>query len=513
MTETNNIPSQRIDKSDIVKLEKGKIAPNAIDIEDAVIGSIIIDKKGVDDALMLIKNPAVFYKESNKVIFTAIQALHLKNEPIDLVSVNAQLRSTKELEAAGGDWNLITLTQKISSSAHIEYHCRLLLQFYVKRQMIRDAAETMAKAYDADADIFDLLGDASLKLDSLIEQTSTGRGDTLMVAALNQVEKRIELVSSKSINEISGVHTGFKKVDLSTGGWQPSDLIIIAARPGMGKTSLVMKGVLDCVKSNVPVGFISLEMSTVQLVTRMVACNSHFHLKQLFRDGFSKTKYFEQFMMIKAEMSKYPVYWDDNSSDLMDVMAKIRLWVRKFGVRKVVVDYLQLMSFSQLKKNGNREQEISTITRNLKKLAKELNIPIILLSQLSRDLEKRGDKRPMLADLRESGAIEQDADVVAFIYRPSYYKLEPDDDMAAMGANAEFIIAKNRNGDLGRKGLFFDENKTKFMDPDDRLDTDRQDAMMYAEAEGNVIKPLPTPTASEAFGALIVGNDNDDTPF
>lgn len=485
----------------IINLEKGKLPPQAVDLEEAVLGALMIDSGCLDEVMAVLKNSDIFYKDAHKQIFGAVKELYFKNEPIDILTVSKQLKKQLKLENVGGDYYLISLTQRISSSAHTEYHARILIQEFVKRQMIKLASEMIAEAYDDDKDIFDLLTKATAGIDSLNDQTAVGSNDTTHKEALQKIQDKIEILSARNSDEISGLHTGFKQLDLVTSGWQPTDLIVIAARPGMGKTSFILKTMLDNVKNDIPVGIVSLEMSTVQLTTRMVACNSHFHLNQLFRQGFEHTKYFQQFFDIKQKMEKYPAYYDDKSTDVYDVIAKIRKWKRVYGVKMVMIDYLQLMSCKSLGKNSIREQEISTITRLLKRLAKELNIPIILLSQLSRGVEDRGgDKRPMLKDLRESGAIEQDADVVAFIYRPSYYGIEPDDHMISLGANSEFIIAKHRNGSLDRIGLFFDENKTKFMDPDQREKQDQEDKEMINDV-------IPVVSAAEAFEPPVNPNE------
>ncbi len=455
----------------VIELEKGKLLPSAIDIEEAVLGAMMISPNGAHECLSIIKSPEVFYKNENASIFKAIQKLYHEGNPIDLLSVSSTLLKMGELYSIGGDIYLIQLTQKISSSAHIEYHCRIILQYYIKRKMIFDNAELSALAYDEEKDVFELLAQAARNMDSLIEQTSTGVSDLSMKEGLTRIGRRIEVLSSNRGDELSGCFTGFKKLDAITNGWQNSDLIVIGARPGMGKTSLVLKTMLENVKQNIPVGFISCEMSSEQLMTRMVACNSNFDLNQLLRTGFNESIYFEEFIILRGKMEKYPAYFDDQSFDVYDVIAKIRSWHRKFKIRMVIIDYLQLMTCKFLKKNSIREQEIATITRSLKLLAKELNIPIIVLSQLGREVESRADKRPLLKDLRESGAIEQDADLVAFIYRPSYYGIELDDVMLSQGANTEFIIAKHRNGSIDRKGLFFDESKTKFTDPQDNYES------------------------------------------
>lgn len=459
------------DSNRVIELEKGKLLPHAIDIEEAVLGAMMISMNGTHECLLILKSPEVFYKIENVSIFKSIQKLYQEGAPIDLLSVSSSLRTMGLLNSIGGDIYLIELTQKISSSAHIEFHCRILIQYYIRRKMIFDNAELSALAYDEEKDIFELMAHAERNIGSLREQTSTGVSDLSMKEGLTRIGKRIEVLTLKKSNELSGCFTGFKKLDVITNGWQNSDLIVIGARPGMGKTSLVLKTMLENIKQNIPVGFISCEMSSEQLMTRLVACNSNFDLNQLLRTGFNESIYFEEFIILKGKMEKYPAYFDDQSSDLYDVIAKIRFWHRKFGIRMAIIDYLQLMSCKLLNKNSIREQEIATITRSLKRLAKELNIPIIVLSQLGRGVDNRVDKRPLLNDLRESGAIEQDADLVAFIYRPSYYGIELDDAMLSQGANTEFIIAKHRNGSIDRKGLFFDESKTKFTDPQDNYES------------------------------------------
>lgn len=453
--------------SRVIELEKRKLLPNSIDIEEAVLGAMMISMNGAQECLLILKTPDVFYKIENANIFESIQKLYQDGNPIDLLSVSSTLRKMGLLEMIGGDIYLIQLTQKISSSAHIEYHSRLLLQYFIKRKIIFDNTELMAMAFDEEKDVFELISLATSKINSIIEQSATGVSDLSMKEGLTRIGRRIEVLSSKKSDELSGCYTGFKKLDAITNGWQNSDLIVIGARPGMGKTSLVLKTMLENVKQNIPIGFISCEMDSVQLMTRMVACNSNFDLNQLLRTGFNESIYFEEFINLKSKMEKYPAYFDDQSFDVYDVISKIRFWHRKFWIRMAIIDYLQIMSCKSLAKNATREQEIATITRYLKRLAKELNIPIIALSQLGREVENRADKRPLLKDLRESGAIEQDADLVAFLYRPLYYGIELDDEMLSQGANTEFIIAKYRNGSIDRKGLFFDESKTKFTDPQD----------------------------------------------
>lgn len=458
-------------KPQIIQMERGMMPPQAVDIEEAVLGALLIDSENVlDEVLMIIKTSEIFYKENHRLIFDAIKELHKNDTAIDLLTVAKQLEKTKAVETVGGYQFLVSLTQKIASSAHIEFHARILLQEHIKRSVIQIAADCMKKAYDQGTDIFDLLAMLSKETDQLNETINTGQSADTIKTSLDKLRERLVVLSTRDTNQITGVKTGIKRLDQITNGFQPTDLIIIAARPGMGKTSFILKTLLENIKANVPVGVFSVEMSCQQLVTRMVAINSHFHLNQLFRNGFEKQEYFHQYDNLQQQMESYPVYFEDKKSEIYDVIAQARIWVRKHSVKIILIDYLQLLSWNSGGKSTIREQEISFITRKLKALAKELNVPIVALSQLSRAVEERSDKRPQLKDLRESGAIEQDADLVAFLFRAGYYHLQVEDDILEAGGNSEFIIAKHRNGSLDRVALFFDENKAKYMDPSEFRD-------------------------------------------
>lgn len=466
MEQPRKYQAKKVEKTQVINLERGKLIPFSLTTEEAVLGALINDANCIDECLLILKTPEVFFKEHHKVIFEAITDLYANNELVDLVTVSARLRSMNKLELAGGDMYLIDLTQKISSSAHIEFHARLLQQFYIKRQLIRDASQMLSKAYDDDKDSLELLNEWGDSLDNLNEQISSGRKNISYAEGLDLVEKRVEFLTHKSPEEVTGARTGFNVIDQFTGGYQPGELIVEAARPGMGKTAKMLKCALENARIGSGVGIISAEMSAVQLITRTVAIDTNFHLTQLTKKGFEKKEYFATLSTNKHRMKGFPIYIDDAASpDIRHVQATLRMWKRKFDIKIAIVDYLQLLSDSS--KSGNREQEIASISRKLKGLAKELNIPVIALSQLSRAVETRGSsKRPMLSDLRESGAIEQDADMVTFIYRPEYYNIEVDDELLEMGANTEIIFAKYRGGAPGTTiGLHWQGDKTKFEDP------------------------------------------------
>jgi replicative DNA helicase len=413
-----------------------------------------------------------------------------------------------KLELAGGDFYLIQLTQKISSGAHIEYHSRIVLQKFISRQTIIFSELIINLAYDDATDIFELLQRWQNEFDKVTDFISTGRTTVSFPTALDNLLKEVELLTSnKQEVKLVGVNTGFKSINKYTGGYRNQDLIIKAARPGMGKTANVLKTAIENCKLNIPVGFISLEMSIQQLTARAVAIDTNFHLGQLLKKGFEHNEYFQTYRNHQERMNKYPFYVDDSGkTDITDVVITAKLWKRKYDIKLLIVDYLQLMTDKSSK--GNRENEIGNISRRLKRLAKELDIPVIALSQLSRAVETRGSsKRPMLSDLRESGAIEQDADIVEFIYRPGYYKIDIDvDDYDASlqplinaGADTEIIFAKYRGGSIGTTMLKWVGDKTKFvdvMDEDDKVDYINES---YTE--------LPKPTVNEAFDSYNQVND------
>lgn len=454
---------------DVIALEKGKLPPQVTDFEEAVLGAMMIDKKGIDEVIDILQ-PEAFYKEGHKYIFEAIDQLFVGNQPIDLLTVSAQLRKNAKLDMAGGDAYLVSLTQKISSSAHIEFHSRVILQKFIQRSLIRISNEIIEDAYDETTDVFDLLDKAEAKLYEVTQGNIKKSSETAQ-SLVAQAKKRIEEISTKE--GLSGLPTGFHKLDELTSGWQPSDLIIIAARPGMGKTAFVLSMARNiAIASGAGVAFFSLEMSSVQLITRLISSETGLSSEKL-RTGKLEKHEWEQLNVKVKDLERAPLFIDDTPSlSIFDLRAKARRLASQYGIKLIVIDYLQLMTAGGSQKGGgNREQEISTISRNLKALAKELDIPVIALSQLSRAVETRGtSKRPLLSDLRESGAIEQDADIVSFIYRPEYYKIEEWDDefRSPTAGQAEFIVAKHRNGGLDNIRLKFLGMYGKF----DNLDED-----------------------------------------
>lgn len=487
------IPAKKFKKSSVINLEKGKIPPQAIDLEEAVLGAMMIDKKGVDDVIDIL-HPEAFYKEAHQHIYEAIYTLFQNSEPTDLLTVANQLRKTAKLELVGGDFYLIGLTQKVASSAHIEFHGRIILQKFIQRKLISISAEIIEEAYDETVDVFDLLDNAETKLFE-VTQGNLKKGSVDAHGLVNQAIKKIQEISNQK--GMSGVATGFTRLDELTSGWQPSDLVILAARPGMGKTAFVMSMAKNmAIEFGTPVAIFSLEMSSVQLITRMISSETGISSGKL-RKGDLEPHEWEQLNVKVKNLSKAPIFIDDTPSlSIFDLRAKARRLASQHGIKIIIIDYLQLMTAGSAA-NGNREQEISMISRNLKALAKELNIPVIALSQLSRAVETRGgSKRPLLSDLRESGAIEQDADIVSFIFRPEYYGITEwdDDDRSNCEGQAEFIVAKHRNGGLENIRLKFIGHLALFADLDDGIGNEFQSKMNNEISESNFAKP------EDAFG-------------
>ncbi len=493
-------------KGTVISLEQGKIPPQAVELEEAVLGAMMIDKKGVDDVIDII-HADVFYKPAHQYIYNAIFKLFENSEPIDLLTISNQLRKDERLESVGGDFYLINLSQKVSSAAHIEFHARIILQKFIQRRLISISSEIITNSYDETVDVFDLLDEAETKLFD-ITQGNLKKSSEAAGNLVSQALKKIEEISNSE--GMSGIASGFSKLDNLTSGWQPSDLIIIAARPGMGKTAFVMSMAQNIsIKFDIPVAIFSLEMSSIQLITRMISSETGISSEKL-RKGNLETYEWEALSAKVKNLSNAPIFIDDTPSlSVFDLRAKSRRLVSQHGVKIIIIDYLQLMTAgSSTKSIGNREQEISTISRNLKALAKELNVPVIALSQLSRAVETRGgSKRPLLSDLRESGAIEQDADIVSFIYRPDYYGLTEwdDEERSPCEGQAEFIIAKHRNGGLENIKLRFEGRLARFTDLDEGFETEFQSSMNQEN-----VTPGNFTSTSDAFGKM---DDDEDVPF
>jgi replicative DNA helicase len=504
MEKTTPVAGKKIDKSRLISLEKGKIPPQAVELEEAVLGAMMIDKKGIDDVIDVLSSDA-FYDQKHQEIYATIYELFQNSEPIDLLTVSNLLKKKGKLEFVGGDFFLIRLTQKVASSAHIEFHARIILQKYIQRKLISISSEIIENAYDESTDVFELLDDAEAKLFE-VTQGNLKKSSEAAGSLVKQALKKIQEIGNSE--GMSGLQTGFTKLDALTSGWQPSDLVIIAARPGMGKTAFVISMAKNmAIDFNHGVAVFSLEMSSVQLITRMISSETGLTSEKL-RKGNLEPHEWEQLNVKVKKLSDAPIFIDDTPSlSVFDLRAKARRLVSQHGVKIIVIDYLQLMTAGG-KAGGNREQEISMISRNLKALAKELAVPVIALSQLSRAVETRGgSKRPLLSDLRESGAIEQDADIVSFIFRPEYYGMTEwdDDEHTPCEGQGEFIVAKHRNGGLDNIRLKFTGHLAKFSDLEEGFSSEFQSSM-NADFPDDVF-PDQRIEPKDAFG------DDGDMPF
>jgi replicative DNA helicase len=505
MEKTTSLTAKKIDKSRIISLEKGKIPPQAVELEEAVLGAMMIDKKGIDDVIDILSSDA-FYDSKHQEIYAAIYELFQNSEPIDLLTVSNLLKKNGKLEFVGGDFFLIRLTQKVASSAHIEFHARIILQKFIQRRLISISSEIIENAYDESTDVFDLLDEAEGKLFE-VTQGNLKKSSEDAGSLVKQALKKIQEIGNQE--GMSGLATGFTKLDALTSGWQPSDLVIIAARPGMGKTAFVISMAKNmAIDFNHGVAVFSLEMSSVQLITRMISSETGLTSEKL-RKGNLEPHEWEQLNVKVKKLSDAPIFIDDTPSlSIFDLRAKARRLVSQHGVKIIVIDYLQLMTAGG-KAGGNREQEISMISRNLKALAKELAVPVIALSQLSRAVETRGgSKRPLLSDLRESGAIEQDADIVSFIFRPEYYGMTEwdDDEHTPCEGQGEFIVAKHRNGGLDNIRLKFTGHLAKFSDLEEGFSSEFQSSMNRDFSED--VFPDQRIEPKDAFG-----DNSDDVPF
>lgn len=458
-----NSASNQMKNLEILGLESGRKPPQAIDIEEAVLGALLLEPNSVSDVLDML-NPDCFYKEANRKIFKAISNLASVHAPIDIYTVSQELKKTDDLEEVGGAYYLSQLSMRIGAAAHLDFHTKVLLQKYIQRELISISYDVQKQSYDDTLTVDDLLDSTQQRLFNLAEKNMKKETQSIK-DVLNDAIDELQAVQERT-DGLSGVPSGYTGIDRVTYGWQPSDLIIIAARPAMGKTAFVLTMARNMsVEHKVPVAVFSLEMSSVQLVKRLMVSETGLSAEKI-RGGKKLEEYeWTQLNDRINLLSQAPLYIDDTPSlSVYEFRSKARRLVSSAGVKLIVIDYLQLMTGPPELK-GLREQEVSSISRSLKAIAKELNVPIIALSQLSRAVETRGgSKRPQLSDLRESGAIEQDADIVMFIHRPDYYGMA--EDQTEVG-KTEIIIAKHRNGEVCDVNMRFRNSEVRFVDETD----------------------------------------------
>ncbi|MBT8221364.1 MAG: replicative DNA helicase [Bacteroidia bacterium] len=460
--------SIRNDDLDLGALSVGKLQPQAIPLEEAVLGALMLDKDAIAIVLDII-NEESFYVEGHQMIYRAMRNLFDRSQPIDLLTVSEELKKIGKIETIGGPYYLVELTNKVASAANIEYHSKIIAQKHIQRELIKVSGKTIKDAYDDTTDVFTLLDETEQGLYD-ITQNNLSKNYEKMGSLARKALKELEEMSEKE-DTLLGVPTGFNDIDNLTLGWQPSDLIIIAARPSMGKTAFTLALARNAaVDYKIPVAFFSLEMSNLQLVHRLISMEAEIE-SQILRSGKLEEYQWQQLQTTIEQLGEVPLFIDDTPAiNIFELRAKCRRLKKQHDIKLIVIDYLQLMTASTEGKSMNREQEISTISRSLKSLAKEINVPVIALSQLSRAVETRGgSKRPMLSDLRESGAIEQDADIVSFIYRPEYYDILEDEEGNSLKGVTEIIVAKHRNGATDTIKLRFINKFAKFTNYEDPI--------------------------------------------
>ncbi len=448
-------------------IDLGKVPPQATDLEEAVLGAIMIEKDAILSVIDVLK-PESFYKETHQKIYKAIQDISSRHEPIDLLTITEELRRTDTLEEIGGAVYIAQLSSKVGSAAHLEFHSKIIAQKYIQRELIRVSSDIQSRAFDDSIDVDDLLDYSEMELFKVAEgniKRETSPINLLVKEALKKLEE-----AGQREDGLSGVPCGFSELDRMTSGWQQSDLIIVAARPSMGKTAFVLSMARNmAVEHDRSVAFFSLEMSSGQLVNRLIVSESEIPHEKI-RNGNLSAHEWAQLTVKISDLQNSKIYIDDTPAlSIFELRAKCRRLKAQYDIDIIIIDYLQLMS-GPTDARGNREQEVSTISRSLKAIAKELDVPIIALSQLNRSVETRGGyKRPQLSDLRESGAIEQDADMVLFIHRPEYYGFLEDEEGNSLVGLAEIIVAKHRNGAVGDIKLRFRKEQAKFSDLDDNF--------------------------------------------
>lgn len=452
-------------KADITSMIYGKIPPQANELEEAVLGAIMLEKDKMAEVLEIIQSPDCFYVNAHQKIYAAIRSLFDKGMPVDLLTVTEELRKNSELELVGGAYFLTKLTMNVVSSAHVEAHARIVMEKFIQRELIRISGEVISSAYEDSTDVFDLLDQAETGLYEITDKHLRKNFKSLTDVLVETV-KEIEAAKNNK-SDVTGVPSGFAELDRATAGWQRNALIIVAARPAVGKTAFTLNLAMNAAMNAehpFPVAFFSLEMGAGELVKRMLSAVTEVSMDAITK-GRMEEHEFVQLTQRMHKLANMPIYLDDQAAlNIFELRAKARRLKQRHNIQMIVIDYLQLMSAGN-SGPGNREQEISKISRDLKALAKELEIPIIALSQLNRAVESRKESKvPQLSDLRESGAIEQDADMVMFLYRPEYYGIENNEMGEPIEGETHIHIAKNRSGSTATIKLQFIKEYQKFVD-------------------------------------------------
>ena len=492
---SNNSPRRRQRAVTPIDTGLGHLPPQSVETERTVLGALMIDKDAFTVVSEILR-PETFYEPRNQKVYAAIQTLSIQEQPVDLLTVTEQLKRDGTLDDVGGQMYVYELTANVASSAHVEYHARILAQKFLARQLISFASQIETSAFDESNDIEVVMQEAEGKLFELSQKNM--RQDYTQIDPVVKQAVAIMQKAASNTGGLTGVPSGFTKLDDITSGWQKSDLVIIAGRPAMGKTSFALSIAKNvAIDQRIPVAFFSLEMNNVQLVNRLISNTCEIEGKKVMTGQLSDADW-DRFDRNIRKLEGAPLYVDETPGlSLFELRTKARRLAREKKVELIMVDYLQLMNANGMR-FGNRQEEVSNISRSLKQLAKELDIPILALSQLNRSVEQRGDaeggKRPQLSDLRESGAIEQDADMVLFVHRPEYYHILHDEQGNDLRGMAQIIIAKHRKGAVGDVLLNFRGEFTRFANPEDTYVPPTQGGeIMGSRINGGFDDPVPPP--------------------
>ncbi|MBI9060442.1 MAG: replicative DNA helicase [Marinilabiliaceae bacterium] len=456
-------------KKPSVGVEMGKLPPQVVELEEAVLGALLLEKEAFVHVSELLK-PEHFYKEAHQHIYKAIMNLEGQEQPVDMLTVTQEIKKMDKLEEVGGAFYVTQLTSRVASAAHIEFHARIIWQKFLQRQMIHISSDLQTKAYEDSVDVNDLLEEAESTF-FMLSQGSMKRDVIQINPVIQDAIDKIKDAAAKG-DGLSGVPSGFTKLDQLTSGWQGSALIIVAARPAMGKTAFILSMTrLMAINFNIPVAIFSLEMSNLELVNRLIVTETELSADKI-KKGKLEPYEWEQLDEKIGPLFDAPIYVDDTAAlSVFELRAKCRRLKKQHDIKMVIIDYLQLMNAGGMNA-GSRQEEVSLISRSLKGLAKELDIPVMALSQLNRGVESRAGaegKRPQLSDLRESGAIEQDADMVCFIHRPEYYRITEDEQGNSLLGIAEIIVAKHRAGPTADIRLRFRQELARFQDVEEDM--------------------------------------------
>jgi len=451
---------------DLSTMVYGKIPPQDKEAERAVLGAILIEKRSLAEVTDLLK-PEKFYSEAHQRIYQVLLAMDARSADIDEITVVMELKRTEQLDIVGGAYYITDLTRAVVSAAHIASHAKQVVECWMARQVIKVGGEMVAMGYEESQDPFELLDFAEKGIAAIMDSNDRGRITPISTALARSLTRLAFLRQQDST--LTGVSSGYDSLDRITHGWQSTDLIILAARPAVGKTAFALNLARNAairISRPVPVAFFSLEMSEGQIMERWLSAESEVFLERI-KTGQLEGQEMNRVHNAAARYADSGIFIDDTPAlNIFELRAKCRRLKNKHNIGFIIIDYLQLMSGAGDNRNGNREQEISGISRSLKALAKELSVPIIALSQLSRAVENRQDKTPVLADLRESGAIEQDADMVMFLYRPEYYGISADENGASTKGETHVKIAKHRNGSLDTVKLIAQLHIQRFVEFD-----------------------------------------------